>query len=96
MAGFRGSRYGLKVANESRKIMSYPMNEFETDREKPCKPANGWISHSSGTVGTDVPGTGDRISAMAQVRDFHNADNSCVDNTGGDANAVRHRNGRSG
>ena len=54
--------------------MCYPLNEFETDLEKPYKPPGGWIYSSSCPVETSMVEAvkGNGIStAMKRGRDFY-------------------------
>lgn len=54
--------------------MCYPMNEYETDLEKPYKPAGGWISCSSCALETSMLEAVSGISsATERGRDFHSA-----------------------
>ena len=50
--------------------MSYPMNEFETDLEKPHKPSREWLACAArpGEAGLHVPDDG-ITPVMQQVRD---------------------------
>lgn len=46
--------------------MSYPMNEFETDLEKPYKYSEEWIAAATGAVSPDLDETGDGTTGVKE------------------------------
>jgi ElaB/YqjD/DUF883 family membrane-anchored ribosome-binding protein len=73
--------------------MSYPMNEFETDLEKPYEPSSEWIACSSGADESVLNETNDGISAvMEQGRYSHNTVGRRVGNDETAANTLLHKN----